>query len=98
MAFVNWWAAQQVARSLQLTVVDVRGVEDRPSTLELDGEAVDPDRHMPLVLINPEVAPFGEPVAGGEHDIVGRFAGRGTVGGSCLGRVGHRSRRQRRRF
>lgn len=59
-------AAQQVARALQLTVVDVRGVEDRPSTMELDGEAVDPDRHMPLVLINPEVAAFGDLVAGGE--------------------------------
>jgi peptide deformylase len=59
-------AAQQVARALQLTVLDVRGVEDRPSTLEIDGEAVNPERHMPLVLINPEIAPYGESVAGGE--------------------------------
>jgi peptide deformylase len=59
-------AAQQVARALQLTVLDVRGVEDRPSTLEMDGETLNPEAHMPLVLINPEIAPYGEPVAGGE--------------------------------
>ena len=27
-------AAQQIGRALQLTVIDVTGVEDRPSTLE----------------------------------------------------------------
>ena len=30
-------AAQQVGLALQLTVIDVRGVTDRPSTLELKG-------------------------------------------------------------
>jgi peptide deformylase len=59
-------AAQQVAHALQLTVIDVRGVTDRPSTLELDGQAADVDAFMPLVLINPELAPFGEPVTGAE--------------------------------
>jgi peptide deformylase len=59
-------AAQQVARALQLTVIDIRGAEDRPSTLEIDGKGVIPERHMPLVLINPEVAPYGEAMAGGE--------------------------------
>lgn len=59
-------AAQQVAVAMQVAVIDVRAVTDRPSTLELDGKPADPHSIMPLVLINPEVAPAGEPVAGGE--------------------------------
>jgi peptide deformylase len=50
-------AAQQVGLALQVTVVDVRGVTDRPSSLEIDGQAVDVSILMPLVLINPEVKP-----------------------------------------
>jgi peptide deformylase len=48
-------AAQQVGEPLQLTVLDVSLVEDRPSTLKLDGKDVDPKAAMPLVLINPEI-------------------------------------------
>ena len=48
-------AAQQVGEALQLTVLDVSAVEDRPSTLKLSGKDVDPKSAMPLVLINPEV-------------------------------------------
>lgn len=59
-------AAQQVGRALQLTVVDVRGVTDRPSTLKLDGKDTDPAGIMPLVLINPAVIPSGEPVTAAE--------------------------------
>jgi peptide deformylase len=60
-------AAQQVGRALQLTVLDVRGAaKERPSTLELDGKPADVDAFMPLVLINPELKPDGEEVAGGE--------------------------------
>ncbi len=59
-------AAQQVAHALQLTIVDIRGVTDRPSTLQLDGKESDPQQFMPLILINPELKPFGEPVAGPE--------------------------------
>ena len=59
-------AAQQVGKALQLTVIDVREVKDRPSWLELDGEPADVNEFMPLVLINPEIKPGGEPVAGGE--------------------------------
>ena len=53
-------AAQQVGVALQLTVIDVRGVTDRPSSLEVKGEAVDVSTFMPLVLINPEVKPDRE--------------------------------------
>ena len=59
-------AAQQVGVAKQLTVIDVRAVTDRPSTLELDGQPAEVDSFMPLVLINPEVTPAGEPVSGGE--------------------------------
>ena len=48
-------AAQQVGDVLQLTVLDVSLVEDRPSTLKVDGKDVDPKAAMPLVLINPEI-------------------------------------------
>ena len=48
-------AAPQVGESLQLTVLDVSQVEDRPSTMELNGENTDPQSAMLLVLINPEI-------------------------------------------
>jgi peptide deformylase len=48
-------AAQQVGEALQLTVLDVSPVEDRPSTLKLDGKDVEAKAAMPLVLINPEI-------------------------------------------
>jgi peptide deformylase len=59
-------AAQQIGRALQLTVIDVRGATDRPSTLQLDGKEADVATFMPLVLINPEVEGIGDPVAGTE--------------------------------
>jgi peptide deformylase len=59
-------AAQQIGQALQLTVIDVRGVTDRPSTLEVDGKPADVEEFMPLVLINPELTTVGEPVAGPE--------------------------------
>lgn len=59
-------AAQQVGRALQLTVIDVRGVKDRPSTLQLDGKPADPLGYMPVVLINPEIRPFGDAATGPE--------------------------------
>lgn len=59
-------AAQQVGHALQLTVIDIRPVEDRPSTLELGGQPTDPNSIMPLVLLNPVVKPVGQPEAGSE--------------------------------
>src|SRR6266446_2669754 len=47
-------AAQQIGEALQLTVLDISAAEDRPSTLKLDGNEVDPKSAMPLVLINQE--------------------------------------------
>jgi peptide deformylase len=53
-------AAQQIGEALQLTVLDVSLVEDRPSTLKFNGEEVDPKTAMPLVLVNPEIELRGE--------------------------------------
>lgn len=59
-------AAQQVGVPVQLTVIDVRGVTDRPSSLDVDGEPADVSRHMPMVLINPELTLIGKRVIGPE--------------------------------
>jgi peptide deformylase len=59
-------AAQQIGQALQLTTIDVRGVTDRPSTLELHGQPADVASFMPLVLINPEIRPYGDPATGPE--------------------------------
>jgi peptide deformylase len=48
-------AAQQVGEALQLTVVDISAVEDRPSTMAWNGKEVDPKEHMPLVILNPRI-------------------------------------------
>src|SRR5260370_21318073 len=48
-------AAQQIGEALQLAVLDVSEVEDRPSTMKLNGESIDPKTAMPLVLINPQI-------------------------------------------
>src|SRR5438552_10516488 len=54
-------AAQQVGEPLQLMVIDIAGVEDRPSTMKLNGAEVDPKLSMPLVLLNPELS-LGEEI------------------------------------
>ena len=53
-------AAQQIGEALQVTVLDVSAVEDRPSTLKLSGRDADPKSAMPIVLINPEIELRGE--------------------------------------
>jgi peptide deformylase len=59
-------AAQQVSEALQLTVLDVSQIEDRLSTLKLNGKDVDPTASMPLVLINPEIELSSETEIGTE--------------------------------
>ena len=46
-------AAQQIGKPLQLTVIDVAGIEDRPSAMYIDGKEVPLEEHMPIVLLNP---------------------------------------------
>jgi len=59
-------AAQQIGEALQLTVLDVSAVEDRPSTLKLSGRDIDPKSAMPIALVNPEVELRGETELGVE--------------------------------
>ena len=59
-------AAQQIGHALQLTVLDVRGATDRPSTFHREGKEMDIATVMPVVLINPEVTTSGDKVAGSE--------------------------------
>jgi peptide deformylase len=59
-------AAQQIGEPLQLSVLDISPVEDRPSTLKLNGQDTDPKTAMPLVLINPEIELSGETEVGVE--------------------------------
>ena len=48
-------AAQQVGVPIQLTVIDVSGVEDRPSEMIMDGKSVSIAAFMPLILLNPAI-------------------------------------------
>jgi peptide deformylase len=59
-------AAQQVGLPVQLAVLDVRGITDRPSSLEIEGKPADPLEFMPLVLLNPVITPVGPPATSPE--------------------------------
>jgi peptide deformylase len=59
-------AAQQVGAALQLTVLDISQVEDRPSLMKLNGAQVDPASMMPLILLNPKLELDEETAAGNE--------------------------------
>ncbi len=59
-------AAQQIGEPLQLTVLDVSQVEDRPTTMKLNGQDLDPQSAMPLVLVNPQIDLAGETEIGTE--------------------------------
>ncbi len=59
-------AAQQIGHALQLTVIDVSEVEDRPSALTVNGKPVDPKTAMPMILINPEIKSGRETETGTE--------------------------------
>ena len=59
-------AAQQVGEAVQLTVLDISQVEDRPTTMKLNGEDLDPVAAMPLVLVNPKIDLSGETEMGTE--------------------------------
>jgi peptide deformylase len=48
-------AAQQVGEAVQLTVLDISAVEDRPSTMAWNGREVNPNDYMPLIILNPQI-------------------------------------------
>ncbi len=59
-------AAQQIGVPIQLTVIDVSGVEDRPSTMSIGGKPVDFEPLMPLILLNPQLELGKEKESGNE--------------------------------
>jgi peptide deformylase len=46
-------AAQQIGQAIQLAVIDVTGIKERPSRMWIDGDPVNPEDFMPLILIDP---------------------------------------------
>jgi peptide deformylase len=48
-------AAQQIGVPVQLTVIDVAGIEDRPSAMYIDDKEVRVEDYMPLTLLNPQL-------------------------------------------
>jgi peptide deformylase len=50
-------AAQQIGEAVQVAVIDISGVKERPSKMWIKGVPVDPEEHMPLILINPVLKP-----------------------------------------
>ena len=59
-------AAQQVGEPIQLTVLDVSQVEDRPTEMKLNRKVVDVKTLMPLVLVNPQLELGNETETGTE--------------------------------
>jgi peptide deformylase len=59
-------AAQQIGLAIQLAVIDVTGVKERPSKMWIKGVPVNPEDHMPLILINPVLKPTKTKVVGHE--------------------------------
>jgi peptide deformylase len=51
-------AAQQIGEALQVAVIDITGIKERPSKMWIADRPVDPEAHMPLVLINPVLKPI----------------------------------------
>ncbi len=46
-------ASQQIGEAIQVAVIDITGIKERPSKMWIAGKPVDPEAFMPLVLINP---------------------------------------------
>ena len=59
-------AAQQIGVALQLAVIDITGIKERPSKMWIKGKPVDPEEHMPIILINPVLKPTKTKVVGHE--------------------------------
>lgn len=59
-------AAQQVGEALQMFVLEVPWIDDRPSGMIVDGQEADFEAMMPMVLINPEIELSSEREIGSE--------------------------------
>jgi peptide deformylase len=59
-------AAQQIGEAVQLAVIDITGIKERPSKMWVAGKPVDPEAYMPLILINPVVKSTKTKIVGHE--------------------------------
>jgi peptide deformylase len=51
-------AAQQIGEAVQVAVIDITGIKERPSEMWIKGKPVDPEEYMPMILINPVLKPI----------------------------------------
>ncbi len=59
-------AAQQIGEAIQLTVIDLEDVEDRPSAMYIGDKEVPLEKYMPLILLNPQLQLSEEKESGTE--------------------------------
>lgn len=59
-------ASQQIGEAIQVAVIDITGIKERPSKMWIDGMPVNPEDYMPLVLINPVLKPTKSKIVGHE--------------------------------
>jgi len=59
-------AAQQIGEAIQVAVIDVTGIKERPSKMWIAGKPVNPEDFMPLILINPVLKPTKTKITGHE--------------------------------
>jgi len=59
-------AAQQIGEAIQLTVIDIEDVEDRPSAMFIGDDEVPLEKYMPLILLNPQLQLSEEKESGTE--------------------------------
>lgn len=59
-------AANQVGVARRLVVIDTREAKKRPSILRIGGKLRPVHKHMPMILVNPEIELSGERVGGSE--------------------------------
>jgi peptide deformylase len=50
-------AAQQIGEAVQVAVIDITGIKERPSKMWIKGVPVNPEDYMPMILINPVLKP-----------------------------------------
>jgi len=59
-------AANQVGVTRRIVVIDTRGAKNRPSVLRIGGKSRPVQKHMPMILLNPEIELCGAREAGSE--------------------------------
>jgi peptide deformylase len=59
-------AANQVGVARRIIVIDTREAKKRPSVLRIGGKSRPVHKHMPMVLVNPQIEESGERVWGSE--------------------------------